>query len=247
MKDIFSNMNWNTKFGYGKYTFTIAEVRDLLISAAALGFIFTFGKWSLVNFFLSIAVVGPALILHELAHKFVAQKYDLVAAYVMWPTGIALALLISLITQGNMIFAAMGAVMIVPVYHTRLGYKMVGLTSAEMGKISIAGPLTNLGLAIVSYILMPFNPGFFFMSANINCWIALFNCLPVPPLDGTKIFRWNIAVWLGIFVAAIVLMYLPAFIGIFWAIIISVIIMIVLFFLIQNYVPVGQQSSGEFR
>lgn len=247
MKNPVEAIDWNITFGYGKYKFSLAEIRDLLISTVVLGIIFAFGNLSLVNFLVSLAIIGPALILHELAHKFMAQKYDLVAAYVMWPTGIAIALLMAFVTQGTMIFAALGAVMIAPVYHTRLGYKLIGITGEQMGKISIVGPLTNIALAIISYLLMPLNPAFFYMSANINCWIALFNCIPVPPLDGTKIFRWNIPLWLGIFATTIVLMFLPPFIGIFWSILISLIIIVASFFVLQQLAPSGQQSAGEFR
>ena len=91
--------------GYGKYVFTFTELRDLLISAIVLGFIFSFRSWSFENLLLSIAIVGPALILHELAHKFVAQRYNLVAAYVIWPTGIVLSLLVTVMTNGAVIFA----------------------------------------------------------------------------------------------------------------------------------------------
>lgn len=247
MAEALLGIDWTKTIGYKKYMFTLAEIRDLLISAVVLGLIFSFGNWSLTGFLISVAIVGPALILHELAHKFVAQKYDLVAAYVMWPTGIAIALLVAFITQGSFIFAALGAVMIVPVYHTRLGYRFIGLTSSQMGKISIAGPLTNVGLAIISYILLPFNPAVFATSANINLFIAAFNCLPVPPLDGTKIFRWNIPVWLCTFAAVIVLMFLPAYIGIFWSIIVSLVIMGAIFVLMQFIMPVGQQSATEFK
>jgi len=247
MDNPFSEFKWTQTFGYGKYTFTFAEIRDLLISALVLGLIFTFGNWSLKNFFMSIGIVGPALILHELAHKFVAQKYDLVAAYVMWPTGIAIALLVAFMTQGSMIFAALGAVMIAPVYHTRLGYKFIGLTSTELGKISIAGPLTNLVIAIISYLMIPLNPEFFLMSANINCWIALFNCIPIPPLDGTKIFRWNIPLWMGVFTATIVLMFLPAYIGVLLSVVISIILLVIIFIVMQLIMPVGQQSATEFK
>jgi Zn-dependent protease len=196
---------------------------------------------------MSIAIVGPALIFHELAHKFVAQKYDLLAVYVMWPTGIAIALLISLITQGGFIFAALGAVVISSVYHTRLGYRFIGLTSDQMGKISWAGPMTNIALAIISYILMPLSPGFFSLSAYINLIIAIFNCLPVPPLDGTKILRWNIPVWLGTLVNAGVLMFLPGIIGVGLSIIIAVLLMVVIVVFVQVLFPHGQQMQTEFR
>jgi Zn-dependent protease len=232
--------------GYGKYSFTFTEIRDLLISAIALGFIFAFRNWSFDNLLLSIAIVGPALILHELAHKFMAQRYDLVAAYVIWPTGVILSLLITIMTNGAVLFAALGAVMISSVYHTRVGYRFIGLTSEEMGKISWAGPMTNIGLAIICYILHPINPNIFSQAATINLVIAIFNCLPFPPLDGVKIFRWNIPMWLGTLIAAIVLMFLPPIIGIGYSLVITVIIVVALFIWLQTVIPATQQSKSEY-
>jgi len=232
--------------GYGKYSFTFTEIRDLLISAIVLGFIFSFRDWSFDNLLLSIAIVGPALILHELAHKFMAQRYNLLAAYVIWPTGIILSLLITIMTNGAVLFAALGAVMISSVYHTRVGYRFIGLTGEEMGKISWVGPMTNIGLAILCYILHPLNPVVFSQAAFINLIIAIFNCLPFPPLDGVKIFRWNIPMWLGTLIAAVVLMFLPPIIGIVYSLVITIIIVVILFIWLQTVIPVTQQTKSEY-
>jgi Zn-dependent protease len=232
--------------GYGKYSFTFTEIRDLVISAIVLGFIFSFRNWSFDNLLLSIAIVGPALILHELAHKFMAQRYNLLAAYVIWPTGIILSLLITIMTNGAVLFAALGAVMISSVYHTRVGYRFIGLTGEEMGKISWVGPMTNIGLAILCYILHPLNPVVFSQAAFINLIIAIFNCLPFPPLDGVKIFRWNIPMWLGTLIAAVVLMFLPPIIGIVYSLVITIIIVVILFIWLQTVIPVTQQTKSEY-
>jgi Zn-dependent protease len=211
-----------------------------------LGFIFSFRDWSFDNLLLSIAIVGPALILHELAHKFMAQRYNLLAAYVIWPTGIILSLLITIMTNGAVLFAALGAVMISSVYHTRVGYRFIGLTGEEMGKISWVGPMTNIGLAILCYILHPLNPVVFSQAAFINLIIAIFNCLPFPPLDGVKIFRWNIPMWLGTLIAAVVLMFLPPIIGIVYSLVITIIIVVILFIWLQTVIPVTQQTKSEY-
>lgn len=240
-------MDLGKTIGIGKYVFTIAEIRDLAVSALVLGFIFAFRDWSLANFLIAVAVVGPALILHELAHKFMAQKYGLVAAYVVWPTGIIISVLITIMTNGAVIFAALGAVMISSVYHTRLGYQFIGLTSKEMGRISWVGPMTNIGLAIISYILIPLNPAVFQLSAFINIIIAIFNCLPFPPLDGVKIFRWNIPIWLGTLATALVLMFLPGVVGLLYSLIIAAILVAALFFWLQLVMPQTQQMQSEYR
>lgn len=60
--------------------------------------------------------------------------------------------------------------------------------------VSIAGPLTNLLLAVVFAILLRLTYGFnlylsFFFQYGIilNIGLAVFNLLPLPPLDGSKI------------------------------------------------------------
>lgn len=70
-------------------------------------------------------------------------------------------------------------------------------------QVAVAGPLTNLGLAIISMVggglWLRFGGGvvgdewygyvmtFFFAGAFLNLILAVFNLAPVPPLDGSKI------------------------------------------------------------
>ena len=69
-------------------------------------------------------------------------------------------------------------------------------------KVGIAGPLANLVIALILGLFLRFFSGYFLVSplANpfflgllglivyINIFLALFNLLPFPPLDGSKIF-----------------------------------------------------------
>ncbi len=65
-------------------------------------------------------------------------------------------------------------------------------------KVSIAGPLSNMALAIFFGLLIRLAPAAFFNSApgiflifsfvvQINIMLALFNLIPIPPLDGSWI------------------------------------------------------------
>ncbi len=226
-------VDWYKEFGYGKYTFTLVEIRDLTISSLLLGFLFSIAlgvfRYShpidaLINFLIALAIVAPTLVLHELAHKFMAQKYDCKAAYVLWPTGAVTSLLLTLLTGGRFIFAALGAVMIDPSYSIRLGYRYVGLSSEETGKISIAGPLTNIGLALLGFLFIPLNPTIFYTFTQINLIIALFNLIPFPPLDGVKIFSWSRIIWGGTFTTALILYFLPPIIGILFSILLALLV-----------------------
>ncbi|CAN5730259.1 hypothetical protein BH10CHL1_BH10CHL1_13200 [soil metagenome] len=59
--------------------------------------------------------------------------------------------------------------------------------------VAMAGPLSNLGLAILGFILLRFNPsgGFVFDFLRnfivINVSLFVFNLIPVPPLDGSHV------------------------------------------------------------
>ena len=82
----------------------------------------------------------------------------------------------------------------------------------EMGKISIAGPITNIifSIAFLGVALVPSNfQVLFFLAALLNGFIALFNLIPMGILDGYKIFSWNKTVWGLAFAASAVLTAIP--------------------------------------
>lgn len=59
--------------------------------------------------------------------------------------------------------------------------------------VAAAGPAVNILLAIIFGLLVRFGvfgaelTGFFFMIVLVNCALALFNLIPIPPLDGHHI------------------------------------------------------------
>jgi len=57
--------------------------------------------------------------------------------------------------------------------------------------IALAGPVSNLVLAVISAIfiqLTNIHPSFLVTFIIINVSLAIFNLLPIPPLDGSKVF-----------------------------------------------------------
>ena len=55
--------------------------------------------------------------------------------------------------------------------------------------VALAGPVSNLILASLLAIVFRFIPvSIIYVIAIINIYLAIFNLLPVPPLDGSKIF-----------------------------------------------------------
>jgi Zn-dependent protease len=140
--------------------FTTREIRDIIISmfVISLAFAFIFARMNINNiiFYLPITlvVVGFGFILHELAHKFVAIRYGYWAEYKMWAQGLIFALITAYF---GIVFAAPGAVYIHG-YHIK---------TKENGIISLAGPATNIVLALIFLVL------FFTSQSSLLNYIAL--------------------------------------------------------------------------
>ncbi|MGI6471590.1 MAG: site-2 protease family protein [Candidatus Methanomethylophilaceae archaeon] len=189
--------------GYGHGRFSRLELKHILISVIVLSFAFTLvmkRNWLgsgnvllgfLIFFAISFSIISLSFIPHELGHKFVAQKYGAWSEYRMSERGLLFALLISLF---GFLIAAPGAVYI-------RGY----INEEQNGKISAAGPLVNIVISAVAIALwVTFPTGIvgvvLFMLAYINAVLALFNLIPIPPLDGSKVVKWNVGVWVTLLV-----------------------------------------------
>ena len=199
--------------------FSRIEIRDIIIAWVALGVAFSFalggGGFSLlgaqgfnltVTLYLigiSLITVGPGFVFHELSHKFMAQRYGYWAEFRMWPFGLVLALVSSMI---GFIFAAPGATYI----------SGNNISMSENGRISLAGPLTNVGIALLFLPLYLFGGNGVLglvgvIGVRINLILAAFNMLPLGPLDGSKVFRWNLPIWVAVFLPLAVVLYFVIF------------------------------------
>ncbi|MFH0955389.1 MAG: site-2 protease family protein [Candidatus Micrarchaeota archaeon] len=157
------------------------------------------------NFYLAFVVaavaVGTGFILHELSHKYAAIHYGARAAFFAWPMGLVLAL--GLAFGLGFVFAAPGAVYI---------FKS-NLTKRENGIISVAGPIVNIALGFlflagsVAFFSNPLISLIFSAASQINFFLALFNLIPLGPLDGKKVFDWNKPIWAILFLPLLVMFY----------------------------------------
>lgn len=183
-----------------------SEIRDIVISVIVLAMVFSYPEFisSPESILFAFLAVGLGFIGHELSHKFVAQGKGYKAAYKMWPQGLLLAILFAVVSRGEMVFAAPGAVY----FAARQGLFQRG-SKKDIGLIGIAGVVFNFIMYGIFTAVFLFTGNVAFQrAAFINIWLALFNLIPFPPLDGSKVFSWNPVVWGAAFVLALAGLFL---------------------------------------
>ncbi len=184
------------------------EIKQIAMADAALTVAFSialaggiFGNLGNAVVLLPIAFVAVTLsfVLHELMHKYVAQHYGAIAAFQTSPMGL-------IITLGTSIFGFLFGIPGATVIYTN------SFTVKQNGVTSLAGPLTNFAVFAVFFVIFIFAPAntYFSTMASIVMFIsillAFFNMLPIMPLDGSKVLRWNRKVYFSSLGVIMVLM-----------------------------------------
>jgi len=175
------------------------ERNDLIISWVTLSIAFTLvisdSLLSLMSLAEALPIaligVGSGFIFHELAHRNVARHFGYHAEFRAWMNGLILAVVFAVVSFGRFTFAAPGATYIFA--HA--------IPRDQNGKISIAGPVTNIIIGFIFMIVSLFVADKFvfnvlFNAGWINFFLAGFNLLPIGPLDGRKVMNWSMAAWL---------------------------------------------------
>jgi Zn-dependent protease len=207
---------------------TGAELKELALADIVLSVAFTLvllgGIGTAIQFpdallyFFPIALIAITLtfVLHEMMHKFVAQRYGAIAAFKASRIGLIITLIPSML---GFLIGLPGATII---YSNRF-------TQEEEGIVSLAGPLTNFAVFFVflavgmieyphflSQVLLSFTGGanlsYFQNMINITLFISLilafFNMLPIYPLDGSKVLKWSKPAYLATLASIFVLLIL---------------------------------------
>lgn len=203
------------------------ELVDLSLSLIALVIAFSIlGERKIPGIeviMISAVGAGSGFLLHELAHKFAAQKFGYWAEYRANWSGLIFMIITAFM---GILFAAPGAVWFhkadtaAGIYGDMADPEQLKKEKREQLWIALAGPMTNIALTILFFLLLVSGVltsrlgfGAAYYAIFINLTLAAFNLLPFGPLDGAKIFSASPAVW-AIVAVPTILVALPVYFGI---------------------------------
>ncbi len=143
---------------------------------------------------IGILILIFSAIMHEIAHGLVADKLGDPTARVAGRLtlnplphidpimSILVPVMMFIATQGQFVFGAAKPVPVNPLM-LREGRK-------DLALVALAGPLTNILIAIVAALCIQFlgNVEFLFLVVIYNLTLGFLNLIPIPPLDGSKFF-----------------------------------------------------------
>ncbi len=177
---------------------SLIEIIYIIVTTLVVGYIFTgllnikIGHKDVLDayvkgfnwkeFWFSCLVAAPGIILHEMSHKFVALSFGLDAFFQISYFGLLIGILLKIFGSGFILLAP--------------GYVVIsGATQIQSIITALAGPLLNLLLWGLGYFVLKYNSNisrkqaiFFGLTKEINKWLFIFNILPIPPLDGSKVW-----------------------------------------------------------
>lgn len=185
--------------------FSTSELWDLLLALLGISLAFAIADRSIEMFLISLFFFGPAFALHEMGHKFAAQTQGRQAEFRLFPYLLILSILISSIGFAFVVFGA--------VYFE---YEEGEMDREKIARIYLSGPLVNIFLAMACLPLyMSGSPLFAwvgFWGVWANAFVGAFNLLPIPPLDGYRVFLWNKGCWATSLLSALALLAIVIFI-----------------------------------
>lgn len=194
------------------FRFSKEEIEACIISVLALAFIISFDEWGygtsfdfnigLLNFFRAIIIIGLIIGLQILVIKTQAIQWGYRAEFKLWWYGILIGLTLCFLSGsftngvGKVViiwFLAPGGVFFHHLATHRLGWFRYGVNMTETGLCCILGSVSTIALAVLFKFLLYIFPGNLFLEKAmiVSLWYAFFSLLPIPPLNGSRIFFWS--------------------------------------------------------
>jgi Zn-dependent protease len=214
------------------FAFSKEEWTAFCISVLSLAFIYNWDKWGirgfdlaygLKNYLIAIVFIAITVFVHHAGQRILALQLGLRAEQRLWWYGFLIGLILVIVSNGNIKFLAATSTIAYMLPAHRLGAFRYGPNVGTIAKIVLAGPLLNIFFSALiktmewAGMLSPSVSEPLFV---LNLVYAGWNLLPIPPLDGSKIFyysRLTYAFLFGSIVSYVIMVYVFNIYSYIWA------------------------------
>jgi len=181
------------------YRWEQREARDIFVTIVVVSLIFGFNDgrdsfnlifW-LLNLLKVFIIVAMGVLVYDGAMKVAALQQGYRAEYRMWPTGLAMGVIITLLTGGAFPVVLHGGLHLHHHMILRMGKFRYGLNVMSQGMISASGAVAHMVLMTLALMMsrqLGIMPGFFDTMATINGVMMIYQLLPIPKTNGIHIF-----------------------------------------------------------
>jgi len=240
------------------YRFTPLEIRNFLIIILVLAFIISMDEWGpgqevqlaygLFNFFNAMLVVTLSILFYNTAQRIIGLNLGYKVEYQFWSFGIFIALILAFISTalGKTLWVLIpGGILIHHIGKHRLGFFRYGLNYFGLGMIALSGPVASIVLAIIFKIISGFiSTPLITKLIHFNLIFAVWQILPIPPLDGSKLFFGSRMVYSFAFfsiIMAAILLYvnIPIWMAVIGAVLIGIICWLLYYIFLERFLWKG--------
>lgn len=181
------------------YNFTPSEIRGIIITILVIAFIISFRNWGsgkeidigsgLFNLLNAILIAVVSLLVHESAHRFTALYAGLRAEYKPWTFGLIAGIIAAFLFNGRVWILLPGGVLFHHLAAHRIGWWRYDIAVVTVGMLSLWGSVSSIFFALFLKIISNFvtNP-LIEKAILLNIALALYTMLPIPPLNGSRVF-----------------------------------------------------------
>ena len=180
------------------YKFTHHEVRGLIIAIIAIAFIISFKEWGRTSFdatagfynlFNAVLIVALSILIHDFGQRIWGLSIGYRIEFKMWTFGLLAALIIAFVSNGSLWLIVPSGFMLHHIAGHRLGWFRYDINYFGQAMVALAGPLFTLMLIILLKTFNSLFPNPLLQKAIVfNVVYAITSLLPIPPLDGSKIY-----------------------------------------------------------
>ena len=171
------------------YKFTPSELRNVIVTIVVLSFIIAFRQFNLINIINSLLIVSLSVLVHLLAQRITGLSVGYLSEYKLWSFGLLFAVILAFISNGAIWLLIPGGIIVHHMAGHRIGFHRYGVDILGVGLIALWGSVASMFLAILFKILYAAFPLAFLQKAMMfNIGFAIYTMLPIPPLNGSRLF-----------------------------------------------------------